>query len=825
MLIKHYLFPLIKRQKALFFAMALMSALSFSMFVGLSYANNNYQISLDNYFKDYNYPSAVITTDLTTENTFADLKNVVGLQDYDVRFSSLFNINVNGEYINIVLSTYKQDDFTKFAYMSDYVQSDNIEVYIDQQFAEVHNIKEGDTIQIGKKGKFCTCTVSQIVLKPENFCVYALGDVPTDNIGFGAAFIKHEDLGRFLSSIGIDNFDLDSNQVLLKIYPFYDKQTILDNCCKEITKNNNTNHTDESEIEKEKINIDELLEKYGIDPNEVTIDISKYVSNEETIEEFDGITILSSVIDEDTPPIGLREEMTVQFGALSNLVPLAFLLIMSIVFVLFLIQIITKHAREIGVLLSLGYEKKSIYFLFVAFTFIINITSIVIGILLSLIIRKQAYILYQSSVHIPAWETEFFLNDILFASLIVIVTGQIACLISAISFKNSSPMDALESNYQNYIVLGKKYERFLYKIPVAIRLALNSILQNFKNFIVVIFGFVASFVLVFSSLSMNASMKEYVDYTYDVQKNYDVQVVSLLGNFDETIEELNNCEYVTQLQTYNSISVDISHEGNTKECKIIDFPQKSNMIQFNDVITGERLITPNKGIILDKLTAKALDVKVGDEVRFCNKRFKVNAIANMYSRQFCIINPEEMKHLEVEKTKEVVANITNKEKFEEFCAFSDNELFPVFTSNFKQMEKEFKKAISSSVDIAIVISVALGFVVVCTVSLMTLEKQKRIVSILRSQGMSLFAISNYWGIQMIIQLVVAFIIGKPISSFAAQQFIQTLSSEYSYYPFVNNNSIYFNAFSFIVAFSIVTHIVIMFYVSKINIAQNVQSRE
>ena len=104
MLIKHYLFPLIKRQKALFFAMALMSALSFSMFVGLSYANNNYQISLDNYFKDYNYPSAVITTDLTTENTFADLKDVVGLQDYDVRFSSLFNINVNGEYINIVLT-------------------------------------------------------------------------------------------------------------------------------------------------------------------------------------------------------------------------------------------------------------------------------------------------------------------------------------------------------------------------------------------------------------------------------------------------------------------------------------------------------------------------------------------------------------------------------------------------------------------------------------------------------------------------------------------------------------------------------------------------
>lgn len=831
MLIKHYLLPLIKKQKALFFAMALMSALSFSMFVGLGYANKNYQISLDNYFTDYNYPSAFITTDLTTENTFDDLKNVEGLVDYDVRFSSLFNINVNGEYLNVVLSTYKQDDFTKFAYMSDCVHSDNIEVFIDQQFAEDHNIKEGDTVTIGKKGKFCICTVSQIVLKPENFCVYALGDVPTDNIGYGAAFIKHEDLGRYLDSIEIDGFDLDSNQALLKIDPSYDKQTVLNNCCEELTKNNvyYSDPTNENKIE-EKINVDELLEQYGINPNEITIDINESIYNQTNIENnnyeyFDGITILSSAIDEEAPPTVLRKEMTTQFGALSGSIPLAFLLIMSMVFILFLIQIIKKQSREIGIFLALGHEKKSIYVLFASFTFIINITSIIIGVLLSFVISKQAYILYQSSVHIPAWETQFFLGDILLAGLIVIIAGQIACLISAIAFTNSSPMDALESNHQNYVVFGKKLEQIIYRIPAAFRLALNSMLQNIKNFIVIVFGFVASFVLVFSSLSMNASMKEYIDYLYDVQKNYDVQVVSLFGDADKMIEELKTCEYVTQLQTYNSIFVDVSHEDKTKKCTIIGFPQNNNMMQFNDVNTGERLTIPNKGVILDKLTAKALDVKVGDGVRFCNKRYEVKAIADMYSKQFCIISTGEMERLEERKVVNAVANISNKEKFEEFCAFSENELSPVFTSNFKQMEIEFKKAISNSVEIAIVISVALGFVVVCTVSLMTLDKQKRIVSILKSQGMSLFTISNYWGIQMIVQLIITFIIGKPLGRFAAQQFIQTLSSDYSYYPFVDNIDIYISAFSFIVAFSIASHLVVMFFVSKLNIAQNVQSRE
>ena len=831
MLIKQYLFTLIKKQKLLFISMALMSALSFSIFVGLSYADNNYKISMNNYFEDYNYPSAFITTDFTNEETYDCLESVEGLNNFDVRFYSLFNINANNEYLNIVLSTYKPNDFTKFAYMSEYVASNNIEVLVDQQFADANNIKVGDTITIGKKGHFCPCTVSQIVLKPENFCVYALGDIPTDNIGYGAAFIKHEDLEQFLHTIEIDNYGLDSNQVLLDIDPSFDKQEVLENCCKKLLESNNANPADEHIQEEMAKEIDiEILEKYNINPENFSLNIDPSSYNQANFENVDtNITnkfnIISSVIDDDTPPVILSKDFISQFGALTSLIPLAFLLIMSLVFILFLIQIIKKQSREIGIFLAFGFDKKSIYALFSCFTLSISILSIILGLIFSNIISNISYSLYKSSAYIPSWTEEYSFGKTIIICLVIIIVGQLACAISATAFAKSSPMDALDKNYQDYILLGKRIEKIAYKIPTALRLSLNSIIQNSRNFIIVVLGFIASFVLTFSSVSMSSSMKKYINYTYDVQRNYDVRIVSSIGASEKMIEELNKCECITEFQTYNSISTNIVCGDKSKKIKVIDFPNESNMLQFYDANTGEKMSIPEKGIILDKLTADAIDAKVGNKVMVCDKKFNVVAIADIYNEQYGVISTDEMKNIEEEKNINVIANITNTSDFEDFCAFSESELCPIFTSNFKQMEINFKKAINTTVSIAIVVSILLGFVVVCTINLMTIEKQKRILSILRTQGMSLFAISNYWGIQMIIQLFVAFLIGKPLGGVVARMFINTLTSENSYYPFVNEFSFYIKAFSFIVFFSLVAHIVIMTIVSKINIAENVQSRE
>lgn len=780
MLIKHYLLALIKKQKLIYIIMALMSAVAFSMFVGNDYALDNYQKSMENFFSKCHYPSAVITTDFTHSSRFDCLKSVDGVKDYDVRHSSVYNFYVDGSYYTVSLKTYKENDFSEFAYMSDRVESDNPGIFVDKQFADKNDLNVGDTVSIGKNGKFCKCTISQTVLKPEDLSCNVLGDEETDNIGYGIIYLNYDDLEQLLNSLQIATFGMDSNQVLIDIDPSYDKQTVLDDCCDVLSKN---------------------------------------------------VNISSSLLDLDMPSSELKNELNGQFVALSKTIPLVLLVIVSLIFVLFLIQIIKRQSREIGIFLAAGYQKTDIYLLFSAFTFTISLVSIIVGLGLSAFMSDLIYGVFKQALCLPNWTEKISMSTLLLNGVIIIAIGQLACLISALAFGKSTPMDALELPYQSSIKLGRRMEVALYRIPTSARLALSSIVQNLRNFVVIVIGFVAAFIMIYSAFSILFSVKEYINYSYEYQHNYDAQVISYQDNSESAFDELKKNENITRMQIFDSITTDITYSDRTtstrlsKTVKIIDFPKDNDMLKFNDAYTGQPVKVPKKGILLDEITAESLGVEPGSFVEVCNKKLKVVAVTAMYSQQSQVVSTEQMQQLDAEKSKRALVNVSDKKALEKLCTFSKNELYPVFTSNFKQMERDFKTPINILVDIIVIVSILLGFFVVCTVSKMTLEKQKRIISILRCQGMQVLNISNYWTIQMMIQLFFAFLIGLPLSTFSGKKFVHLLCSKYSFYPYIEDFSIYLFSFAFIVAFSIVSHMVIVYSVSKFNLAKNVQSRE
>lgn len=774
MLIKHYLFALVKKQKLIFLSMALMSALTFSLFVGFGYASDNYQISIENYFSGCKYPSAFITTDFTKSSNYECLNSVEGVDDYDARFSSIFNFGVNNDYYVVLLNTYNDDDFSKFEYMSEYIESSNPGVFVDQRFADKNNINAGDTVIVGTKGNFCTCTVSQIVLKPENYFIQILNEMQTDTLDYGAIYLNQKDLEKFLNTIGIQSYGLNTNQVLLNIDPTFDKQEVLDNCSNALSKN---------------------------------------------------VNVTSKLLDENTPSVKLKEEFIKQTTTISESIPFAFLVIMSLIFILFLIQIIKKQNREIGIFLASGYQKTHVYLLFVSFTLLISIISIVIGCLLSILFGQIAFDLYTNEIYLPKWTNYIFMDKLLLNSFIIIVVGQIACAISALMFRKSSPMDALEKSHQDYINFGKSVETFLNKLPMTLRLAINSIIQNYRNFITIVLGFIASFVMIFSAFSVYFSMQEYINYTYDVQNNYGAQIVCPKTQNEDVYSELQSNDNFTEFLIYNCISAEINNDDKTLSAKIIDFPSDGDMLIFKDAYTGEKVSIPEDGIIMDKLSADELGVKPGSFVEILGKKLEVKSIIAMYTEQYQIVSINQMNQLNTTKSKYVLTRYSSKEKVKDICANSKNTLYPIFVDNFKKMQQEWKSPLSILVDIVVLIAVMLGFVVVCTISRMILDKQKRIISILRCQGMQLFSVSNYWSIQMIIQLTLAFIIGLPLSKVVGSWFVNMLCSNDSYYPFIDNIWIYLFSFAIIIAFAIISHIIVIYAISKFKIAKNVQSRE
>ena len=91
--------------------------------------------------------------------------------------------------------------------------------------------------------------------------------------------------------------------------------------------------------------------------------------------------------------------------------------------------------------------------------------------------------------------------------------------------------------------------------------------------------------------------------------------------------------------------------------------------------------------------------------------------------------------------------------------------------------------------------------------------------------MHVIEVSNYWAVQMIAQLLLAYLIGLPLATFAGKTFVGLLCSDISYYPYIFDFRIYLLSFLFIIAFSVVSHLVIVFLIGKFNLPENVQSRE
>lgn len=234
---------------------------------------------------------------------------------------------------------------------------------------------------------------------------------------------------------------------------------------------------------------------------------------------------------------------------------------------------------------------------------------------------------------------------------------------------------------------------------------------------------------------------------------------------------------------------------------------------------------PEKGILIDQTVAENLGVEPGCFVEVGNKKLEVAAIIAVYCEQRQLVSIDQMDQLDVEKTKCALVDISDKEKFEEFCASLDNELYPVFSSNLKQMELDFKKSLNILITITVSVAMLLGFIVVCTVNKMTLDKQTRTICILQSQGMSLAAVSSYWSMQMIIQLLLSFLFGMPLATLVGKFFVGKLCSDASYFPFISDYRIYLLSFSFIIAFSVAAHFVVVYLISRFNIARTIQSRD
>ena len=688
------------------------------------------------------------------------------------------------------------------------------------KYARNNNFKLGDVIQIGFFNMYANFYIAEIVETPEGIYPRANNYIWSDNHDFGYIYASEAQLSnglRVLAQYITDKITEDEN---------YKKYYEL--ACQVL----NITIPDIGEILADQ----HFASNWG---NQIMVQNKKGVNLDDAVDVItqklntEGVNVKTTTVKTYMPHIAYMNHALEQVQVASIFLPVFFYSVTMIVVGLFLNQIIKAMTPQIGVMMSIGIDKKEIVELFMIFTILMALTASILGapagfalnILLSSIMKRT----YSIPTIVADLHPLVVIGAVIGLLLFTLVTTMISCQ----RIFKITPKDATISNEAKRKRLPKPVEKLIDKAPMTIKLGTNSIMQNPRRFFVSAFSIFASIILILLSTLFYVSKEEMIDQSVVRRMNYDVQVYLTTeeqqdkilqfeteGKEQGIITDFLDC-YYTYLKVDNA-------EGNVYlECISFD-PTKEVADKLIKIPTSSgkgQLKVQAEGIVLPSSAAKSLKVKKGDQITINGKLITVSDISNQYFHPITYLSSNEITRLGVDKVSSYIMNITSEKGLQDYITSNRNQCLTVFTSSLSKDLHAIFDATNVMIYIMVAFSIGMAFIILSIMSQNALMEQQRQLTIFRAVGFTILDISNLWTLQSIGQLVIAGILGVPTGALAIYILLSMCSNAGQTYPFIFSWPTVFIALGFILLVLIACHLISMRSIKKWNIANNTRSRE
>ena len=521
-----------------------------------------------------------------------------------------------------------------------------------------------------------------------------------------------------------------------------------------------------------------------------------------------------------------------QLQVATTFLPIFFYSVTMIIIGLFMNQIIKTMTVEIGIMMSVGIDKKDIISLFVLFALIMSITAGILGLAGGFGLNSLLVSILIKTYSIPVIPYALHPLVAVLSVVLLVVFAEVATLLSCINIFRITPKDATIAKEAKLRKLPKWLNKFIDKAPMNIKLSTNAIAQNPRRFFVSAFSLFASMVLILLSCFFYVSKEEMMNQSLQRRLTYDCQVYMASKIEDTFLDDLDNQDVVEDYEDcfYTYIQFDINGKKEYLECLAVDEKDMSDLINIPNYRGTGKLTVPETGLIIPRGTADKYGVKVGDEITCKDKKVKVVDISYQYFHPLTYMSKNQMESLEVQSVSTLIVkldhNIENYEKtFLDYLSGSGEHCLSVFTRSLGKDLHAIFNAIDIFIIIMVIFSLGMAFVILTIMSQNSLMEQKRQVSVFRAIGFTVTNISNVWTIQSVLQLIGASIIGIPAGIGFSILLFKLCSSPSQIYPFIADWRVILFALLFILLVVVVCHLISMFSIKKWNLADNLRSRE
>lgn len=656
------------------------------------------------------------------------------------------------------------------------------EVVLDPKYLQANNLGWGDEITAIVEGKEVFFTVVGSAISPE--FIYTMkdnADILPDPQKFGIFMVEKHQAQQLLNMPG------QINQILI-VFDSEADQTAVVNTIKEI------------------------LKPYGL--------LASYPRSDQLSD-----AMLEAELD--------------QLRAVTTVLPLIFLAIAAAIQFVILRRMIKTQRPQIGLMKGTGYHNFQIMIHYVYYAVAVSMAGALAGILLGIRLAFYFTDLYATYFNLPVYLKGFNIQAIISGLVMCLVIGCIAGLTASVGVIKIQPAQAMRP--EPPAIGGKsllEYWPWLWKrLTAGWKMTMRNINRNRGRFAVTLLG------VIFSVALLVISFFVYDAVDYMMQKFfYEGQTYDISVRFDSLIAEkeiltINHVEGVRKVEPFLELPVRI-HCGNRSEDELLlAYGPDLTMKKLEDD-SGQTILIPDNGILLNERTARKLNVKQGDQVEVETLlptgpvHWEAVVIAGQVRQMVgsgSYIDLQQANRLLQERNLISGAMIKVDPGTSSQVEMEINGMLGVASVLSHQKEianfQSYLSTMNFSIAIMVLFAAALGFAIVYNASVMNLAERDREIGCMRVIGFSVKEVSGLLAKENIVHSILGVALGLPFGRYLAQAYMQSITTDLYTLPVIIYPRTYFLAAFGTILFIFLAHKFSVRGVKKLDLAEALKSPE
>ncbi|WP_313341944.1 FtsX-like permease family protein [Sedimentibacter sp.] len=709
------LFRMIKNTKGQYIAVLAIIITGIFVFTAVNNSAKNLKDAIDDYYNVTNFADIFVKGSSIPEKLKSQLVGTNDIKEAEARivFDTKLITDDKDENVGVrVVSVDKYENKINKLFMKSGKRTlSEKDVIVIEQFAAARNINVGDEINIKINGRQNSFNVSGIATSPEY--IYMMENEQTmlpNPESFGVIFLEENYLRKVYSSKG--NF----NEILLTV-------------------NNIEN------VKKTADYLEDNLDKYGVSR---VIEKKDQLSNNIMEQEVSGLEMMSQSI------------------------PIVFLAFAGIMLATMLSRIVKRDRTSIGVLKALGFTEVEVLVHYLKYAASVGIIGGFLGSIFGTALSGWMTNYYLVFFSIPMLEAKVYYYRI----FISVVLSLLFCIISGfLGVRGIIKINPAESMKPESPKKGKRLFveniKFIWShVSFSWKIVVRNIFREKRKFIFI--G--AAVAITCGMMVMTIWMIDIVDimfnrhYSEFMKAQYNVSFNGFKN--DNVINELSEAIRIKDMEGRIEMPFEMVNGRQSKVVNVIGLKKDTVFYGFRD-IKGNMVKIPSDGILISSNLANALQIDVGDEIfldSFIDDKDGYVKVKGIINQTLGINGYMNIDYLNEKFLDKGIINGVYINSDEDVTYKLDDMKYVSVQSQFdmKKAFEEFTTITAVSMGFMVVFSGLLGFIIVYSMTLMSINERTLEFSSLRVMGFSKKEIFNMLVRENMIMTVLGIIAGIPI---------------------------------------------------------------